>query len=295
MNPKVKKWIKIGVFALVLLVVVLIAWPFKVVRVGHEAVPTLFGRTGSQSYGPGFHIVNPLYAWEDYDVRAKTLKDEIPIPSQDQLITEADVSVQYRIDKTLVTVALDETGNAEDLVNVHLIPNLRSIVREQGKTVPRAQDFYLESVQNNLQAGILADMQAALGPKGIIVEAVLLRRFDLPPFIVDAIEKKKEREQLAEQQLAELERFKTEQEQLIATANAEKQAAALEAEKVKLLADAQAYEIKAINEAISDSPAYIQLQALKSLEAIAKDPSAKLYFIDDASPVPLMHFGEFGK
>ena len=61
-----------------------------------------------------------------------------------------------------------------------------------------------------------------------------------------------------------------------------------------MLADAQAYEIERINQAIGDNPSYVRLQALKSLESIAKDPAAKLYFLDGSSPMPLplMHMGE---
>ena len=66
------------------------------------------------------------------------------------------------------------------------------------------------------------------------------------------------------------------------------------AEKRRLLADAQAYEITKINEAIGKNPNYVKLQALKSLEAISKDPAAKVYFIDGDSPapLPLMHLGD---
>ncbi len=45
-----------------------------------------------------------------------------------------------------------------------------------------------------------------LEPKGIIVSAVLIRDITLPPFIVQAIEQKKEREQAVERERAELER-----------------------------------------------------------------------------------------
>ena len=97
-----------------------------------------------------------------------------------------------------------------------------------------------------------------------------------------------------EKQKAELDRYETEQQQKIALAIAEKDAAEAEAEKTRLLAHAQAYEITKINEAIGKNPNYVKLQALKSLEAISKDPAAKIYFIDSksSSPLPLMHLGD---
>lgn len=282
------------IFIAMALVLVLVGGlsSIKTIPAGHVGVATLFGDVRQSIYQPGFHFVNPFYRWTVYDVREKTHKETIGIPSQDQLITEADISVQFRVDGSQANRIISETGGFNDLVNVHLIPNLRSIAREQGKSIQKAEEFYLDRVQTQLQSTIQTELQARLATKGIVVEAVLLRRFELPKFIAAAIEEKKEREQAAERQLAELERFKTEQEQLIATADAEKQAAVLEAERRKLIADAQAYEIKAINEAVAENPAYIRLKALEALEQIAKDPAAKVYFLNDQSPVPLLHFGD---
>ena len=137
-------------------------------------------------------------------------------------------------------------------------------------------------------------MHEFLAPKGIIVTAVLIRDITLPPFIVEAIEKKKEREQAVERERAELERVRTELQQEVARAQAGKEAAAAEAERKRILADATAYEIEQINKAIASNPAYIQLQSLEALKAISKDPASKIYFMDGSSPspLPLMHLGE---
>ncbi len=90
----------------------------------------------------------------------------------------------------------------------------------------------------------------------------------LPPFIAQAVEDKKRREQEAEKQKAELKRFSTEQEQKIATANAEFEAAKLGEQRIRLLADAEAYKIKQINQAAQQSPAYIQLKQIEAWNGI---------------------------
>ena len=292
---EIQRFLKARWVLLAIVGAVVLAVGFKSLRsipAGHIGVATLFGNVRAHTYRPGLHLVNPLYRWTVYDARQKTHLEIIGIPSQDQLITESDVSVQFRLSESQATSVLSEAGTFDDLVQVHLIPNLRSIVREQGKSVENAEDFYLEAVQSQLQANILVELQSRLRPEGIIVDAVLLRRFELPAFIVRAIEQKKEREQATFRQQAELERFRTEQQQLIATADAEKQAAEIQAQQLRILADARAYEIEAINKAIEENPAYIQLQALEALKAISGDPSAKIYFLNDQSPVPLLHFGE---
>ncbi len=286
----------ISIAAVVLVIVLLFAVSriFVSVPAGHVAVATLFGDIQQKSYEAGLHFpINPLFEWHFYDARNKTLFQQAEVPSQDQLKTTMDVSIVYRIDGKKAPLILDNVGNAEAAVNVHLIPKLRSVLREQGKTIERAEDFFLEQTQNRLQTALETSMDE-VAESGILVSAVLIRDITLPQSLQRQIELKKEREQEVEKQRAELERFKTEQQQRVEQAKAERAAAEEEAEKRRLIADAQAYEIEALNNAIANNPAYVQLQALEALKAISKDPSSKLYFMDGQSPnpLPLMNLGE---
>lgn len=279
-----------------ILIIVLIGSRFWVsVPAGHVAVATLFGEVQVDTYKEGLNIpVNPLLKFHEFDVREKTHFEQAQVPSQDQLQTKIDVSVQYRLNGDMANKILQDTGNIENMIAVQLVPKLRSLLREQGKSIKRAEDFFLEETQERLQADLTAGMAEYLEPKGISVSAVLIRDISLPPFITKAIEAKKEREQEVEKQKAELERYKTEQQQLIAAAEAQRLAAEEEAEKRRLLADAQAYEIEKINTAIGSNPNYVKLQALEALKSISKDPASKIYFIDgdSAQPLPLMHMSE---
>ena len=268
---------------------------YKTIPPGRVGVATLFGNVRLQPYSQGLHIpVNPLYRWTLFDARQQTHSETANVPSQDQLQTKLDVSVQYRIDGSMAPDILQQTGDAITAVRVHLIPKLRSLLREQGKSIKRAEDFFQEATQATLQLALTEGLKEYLAPKGIIVSAVLIRDIQLPPFIVAAIEKKKEREQAVERERAELERVRTELQQRVARAEAGFQAAEQEAARVRILADAQAYEITAINKAVARNPAYIQLQSLEALKAISKDPASKIYFMDGSSPtpLPLLHLGE---
>ena len=133
--------------------------------------------------------------------------------------------------------------------------------------------------------------------KGILVDSVLLRNINLPPVLAEAIGRKKEREQEVERQRAELERVKLEQEQQVAQAQASRRAAEEDAKRLRILAEAKAYEISTINKAASGNPAYIQLQSLEALKKMAEDPAAKLYFMDSnaPSPLPLLNLGDAGR
>jgi len=293
-SPKAQRNFPIAI--VVIGVFILIGMNFyKTIPPGRVGVATLFGNVQAEEYTEGLHIpVNPLYKWQLFDARQQTHMETANVPSQDQLQTKLDVSVQFRIDGSMAPVIFQNTGDANSAVRVHLIPKLRSALREQGKSIKRAEDFFQEATQETLQIALTDSMRDYLAPKGIIVSAVLIRDIQLPPFIVEAIEKKKEREQAVERERAELERVRTELQQQVARAKAGREAAEEEAERKKILADATAYEITQINNAIARNPAYIQLQSLEALKAISKDPASKVYFMDGSSPapLPLMHLGE---
>ena len=285
-------------FGIIGVLLVLIFWfgssMYQKVPAGYVGVATLFGEVKKEPFEEGLHVpVNPFYEWYFYDVRQKSHLEEANVPSQDQLQTKIQVSVQFRLQGENAPKILQETGQAQDVLIVHIVPKLRSLMREQGKTIRRAEDFFLEETQQNMQTSLLEGLKDYLGSKGVSVEAVLIRDISLPPFIIKAIESKKEREQEVEKQKAELERFTTEQQQKVELAKAESEAAKEQALKKRLLADAQAYEIEKINTAIGDNPNYVKLQALEALKAISKDPASKIYFMDgnSPSPLPLMNIG----
>ena len=284
------------VFGIFLVIAVFISFrSFVSVPAGHVAVATLFGDVRDQPYPEGMHVpVNPLYNFIFYDIREKELKESAGVPSQDQLTTSVDVSIKFRINGEDAPRILQETGTFEDAVRVQIQPKLRSVVREQGKSIVRAEDFFLQETQENLQTAIFNTLRDYLEPRGIICLDILIRDISLPPFITRAIESKKEREQEVEKQKAELERFRTEQQQIIAEAQAKRDAAELESEQRRVLADAQAYEITKLNEAIAKNPAYVQIQALEALKEISSNPSSKIYFLNGESPapLPLMNMGD---
>lgn len=269
----------------------------KTVPAGHVGVATLFGDVVETTYPDGLHFpVNPFYDWSEYDVREKSLAvTKIPMPTADQQTSFIDISVQYRINADACTSAKSNIGLVDSIVSVKIEPNIRSLLRSEGKAVAKCEELFNNSVQQVMQANLTSKLQAKLGSYATVT-AVLIRNIALPEHILTAIRKKKVREQQAEEQKAELARFKTEQEQKVAEAAAERAAAEEQAIKQRTLADAEAYEIGKINLALANSPAYIQLRALETLGSMAKDPATKIYFLngDSPTPLPLMHLGETG-
>ena len=132
----------------------------KTVPPGRVGVATLFGNVQPVGYTQGLHFpVNPLYQWTMFDAREKTHLETASVPSQDQLQTKLDVSVQFSIDGVMAPKILEQTGDAESAVCVHLIPKLRSLLREQGKSIKRAEDFFQEATQETLQTALTEGMK----------------------------------------------------------------------------------------------------------------------------------------
>ena len=268
------------------------------VPVGHVGVADLFGEVQDKTYKEGLHFVNPFLTWTDLDARQDTFMiKQLEMPTQDQLLSKVDLSIQWRLDASRASEIVRDTGDKERLVQVHLHPKARSLVRELGTTIKKAEDLFQDEVRDRLALEISQKLSGYVASKGILVDAVLLRNINLPPVLAEAIGRKKEREQEVERQRAELDRVKLEQEQQVAQAEASRRAAEEDAKRLRILADARAYEIATINKAASGNPAYIQLQSLEALKKMAEDPAAKLYFLDSnsPSPLPLLNLGGDGK
>jgi regulator of protease activity HflC (stomatin/prohibitin superfamily) len=278
---------KIATIAIAALLVLMFGQRFfHMVPAGHVGVGILFGEVEDEPYPEGLNIVNPFLSWVDMDARQDSLKiSQLEMTTRDQLLSRVDLSIQWRLDAKRAPHLYRDTGDKERIVAVHLVPKSRSLIRELGTRIERAEDLAL---------GLQEGLSTYLADKGVMIETVLLRNINLPPVLAEAISRKKEREQEVERQRAELERVKLEQEQQVAQAEAARRAANEDAKRLRVLADAKAYEIETINRSASGNPAYVQLQSLEALKKMSEDPAAKLYFMDAnaANPLPLMHIGD---
>jgi regulator of protease activity HflC (stomatin/prohibitin superfamily) len=290
MNPKLA-----SVAIVALLVLMFGQRFFHSVPAGHVGVAVLFGEVQPDPYPEGLNIVNPFLTWIDMDVRQDSFQiKQLEMPTRDQLLSKVDLNIQWRLDGSQAPFIYRDTGDKERIVQVHLHPQARSLIRELGTKIERAEDLFKDEVRDQLANALSEGLREYVADKGIVIESVLLRNINLPPVLAEAIGRKKEREQEVERQRAELERVKLEQEQGVAQAMASRRAAEEDAKRLRILADAKAYEISTINLAASGNPAYIQLQSLEALKKMSEDPAAKLYFMDSNSPqpLPLMNIGD---
>lgn len=277
--PHFARYVGIGVVVLFILIVLSFLRPFTTIKAGHVGVASLFGKVDETELNEGFHFINPFKKVDEIDCRNKelTLK-RVGVPSRDQLTTMVDITVKWKVDRAKAAQSFRETGGAAELANTHLVPQVRSLVREAGKGVTKAEDFYQDDVQQTMQTRILEGLQV-LQAKGILIDDVLMRQIDLPSTVIEGVLAKKAQEQKAEQQKAELDRYKTEQQQKLAAAEAERQAAEEESKRRRIIAEAAAFEItteakaraEAIRlegEALEQNPQLIKLRQVERWDGI---------------------------
>ena len=253
---------------------------FTTIDKGHVGVVSLFGDVNEEELGAGFHWVNPLSKVEEVNIQHSEYTFEgVDVPSQDKLLTDVDVSVKWRVNPVLAAESLRDTGNKDSLVTTHIIPKARSVIRETGKTVAKADDFFKDEVQGQMQAAIYNGLKDSLALKGIEIEEVLIRGVRLPRSVAEGVIATKQREIEGQKQIAELERFRTEQQQKIAQAEAELEAAKKEAERKEVEADARAYQITAEakaraeairieGQAITQNPNLIKLRQVEQWDGV---------------------------
>lgn len=223
---------------------------------GHNQVASLFGEVRPEPYDEGLHFVNPLLSFTAFDLREQTFTwDKVEVPSQDKLKTTMDVSVTFRIVGAETPVILQTTGNLEDVVEKHVTPKVRSLLREAGKSVEQSQDFFLETVQQQLQTYMEAGLTDYLESKGVEVKAVLFRDITLPTVVRDAVVQTKERQEQLEREKAQLRIVEQQAQQVVKKAEAREQAAIAEASAKRTQADAEAYRIRSEAEARSEANA----------------------------------------
>lgn len=221
-----------------------------VVPAGHSKVGTLFGKVQPKVLSEGLHIVNPLVRFSTWDIRDITVDiQDIMVPAQDKLKTDMDISLVIRIDEKGTPFLLQNVGNQSNVINQIVVKKARSYIREQGKSVELSQDFFKDEVQSTLQENIKNGLNEYLGDYHIKVKAVLFRDITLPKLVSKAIERTKERQELLNQEKAQLAIVEQQAQQRVKQAQADEQAAEAKANAVRIQADAEAYRIDTVTTA----------------------------------------------
>jgi prohibitin 1 len=197
-----------GVLVLVVLGVVIALSATSCVRTGHVGVVSVFGRVTGQILGEGMHVVNPAARVTELSVKTQEIKERAAVPSKEGLIMVVEASVLYHLDPAQAATVYQKLGL--NYADVLLVPTFRSGIRAI-TAANNAASLYSDA-RESIARGIMDDVARQVGPRGIVIENVLLRDLQLPDTLKHAIEAKQQAQQEAQRMEFVLQREKQEAE-----------------------------------------------------------------------------------
>jgi len=169
--------------------------PLAVIPAGHVGVLDFFGHVSSRVLTSGVHLVVPLTRVIRMSIQTQELKEQAEVPSAEGLIMDLEASLLYRLEPDKADDIYRTVGR--NYAGVIVEPQIRSAIREITASYD-AKALY--SSEREKIAHQIFDFFAKLThERGIVAEAVLLRKVGLPPVVANAIQEKLKREQEAEQ------------------------------------------------------------------------------------------------
>ena len=187
------------VFRLVVVAIVLILLlagnPIKVIPAGHGGVKDFFGRVSPNVLPPGVRIVFPFTRVVKMSIKTQEVKETAEVPSKEGLIMDLEGSLLYRLDPEKADDIYRTIGKDYEEIAVH--PQIRSAIREI--TASYEAKVLYSAEREKIAKETLELFRKTAGGRGIIAEAVLLRKIGLPDVVANAIQEKLRREQESEQ------------------------------------------------------------------------------------------------
>lgn len=217
-QKKLIRYIVYGFFLLILFSI-LTNTTFITIDPGHKGVKFKRFQGGinkEKIYTQGFHVVMPWDEMIVYDVRIQEAFETMDVLSKNGLSISVELSFRYRAEPDKIGHLHDGIGKgyAESIIN----PEIRSATRQViGEYLP--EELY-STKREAIQDEIFAQTKAAVEPKFIIIDAILIRSVELPEKIKAAIEQKLDEEQQSLQYEFRLEKERKEAERKIIEAQA---------------------------------------------------------------------------
>lgn len=206
-------------------------------------------------YSQGFHVVMPWNTMFIYDTRVKEDEGTMDALSRNGLNIEVELSYRFRPIPEKIGYLHDEIG--KDYVNQIIKPEIRSATREViGQYLP--EELY-STKREAIQDEIFNKTKAAIAPKYLELDAVLIRSVQLPDKLKQAIEYKLEEEQQSLQY-----EFKLEKERK-------------EAQRKIIEAEAKAEANRILNASLSDK--ILRDKGIEATLELAKSPNSKVVVV----------------
>mmetsp|Transcript_25593 Transcript_25593/g.70648 ORF Transcript_25593/g.70648 Transcript_25593/m.70648 type:complete len:341 (-) Transcript_25593:99-1121(-) len=181
--------VSLVVLVLALFLICMLEFAF-VVPPGSVGIVVTVGQV--QSVESGIHYRIPFFSHvEHLSTKTQLLEEKNVVPTKEGLAVTLDTAVLYRLDPTKATVLYKTVG--ADYARVLLEPEASSAVR--GLTSDYETKALYSSGRTMIQDYLKTELTTKLGPRGIIIEDVLLKDILLPEQLSQSIEAKVQAEQ----------------------------------------------------------------------------------------------------
>lgn len=255
--------------SLVIGLAMLLGYAFASIRIvppAHVGIISVFGHVKNDVLPSGMHFTSPFAELLAFTTKTQLLEQQNHVPTKEGLTVDLDVAVLFRADEAKIRDIY--LGLGVSYVAVLVQPELSSAVR--GLTSEADAKALYTSGRLELQKKLKGELTAALQPRGIVVEDVLLKAVRLPDLLTHAIELKAQ----AEQDSARMEFILAKETQ--------------EAERKSVEARGIAAFQRIVSEGIS--PALLQWKGIEATEKLAASTNSKMVIMGngkDSLPVLL--------
>jgi len=257
------------VIVAVVLIVLLAGNPIKVIPAGHVGVKDFFGSVSPNVLPPGVRFVFPFTRVVKMSIKTQEVKETAEVPSKEGLIMDLEGSLLFRLDPEKAANLYKTVGQDYQEIAVH--PQIRSAIREI--TASYEAKVLYSAERERIAKETLELFRKLAGDRGIVAEAVLLRKIGLPAIVANAIQEKLRREQEAEQM-----KFVLQKEQQ-------------EAERKRIEAQGIADFQKIVAAGIS--PQLLEWKGIEATEKLAMSQNSKVVVIGSGkNGLPLILGGE---
>ncbi|RME89662.1 MAG: prohibitin family protein [Candidatus Hydrogenedentota bacterium] len=239
-NQKTNKWVVQGIVVLLLFIALIIINPFVVIGAGERGV-VVSRVSGVQMtpLGEGMHFVMPfVYSVERYDVRTMKFESESECSTADLQDIKVRLAINYKIDAKEVARLHQQIG--PDYVAKVIVPAMEESIKASTAKFKIAEVI---TKREELRNHTLKLLREKLKNYFIILQDVSIMNISFS----EAYSKSVEEKQI--------------QDQKIKTKEYERRQAEEEARRVRILADAKAYEQSKL--ARSVSPDVVKLEWIK--------------------------------
>jgi regulator of protease activity HflC (stomatin/prohibitin superfamily) len=274
----------------ILIIAVFFSASCTVIRPSQVGIKTTLGKIKGKIRQPGPVFFNPFISDVVLvNVRTMNLTIKENLPSKEGLTILSESSILYHIKPDDVQKIIQETGLSyeENLI----MPVFRSAASDVCSRY-FAKDMH-SAKRNEIESEILKRLSEVCGPKGFIIESVLLKSITLPSGLTKSIESKLEAEQEALRMEFVLDRQKKEVERQIIEIEGQKKTNVIQAEakaettRIEAEGRAKAIEIEAkankfANDLLNSSltPNILKQYQIEAFMKLSTSPNAKTIITD---------------